>query len=611
MESEGLRASLPPDTEVARLYSRGLVKLRVFDALAARDLLEKAVAADPNYALAHSALAAAWSELGFDAKAKEEAKKAFELSAKLSREERLSVEGSYHAMASEWDKAADVYLTLWKTFPDNLDYGLKLMAAQVSGGHGKEALTTLESLRSLSGPGREDPRIDLAEGSAAESLGDFKRELQAASNAAEKGERLEARLLIARALIQKGWASERLGELQNAADALAKARSLFVAAGDTQGAASTQYSTAGVLYDQGNFAGAKKMYEDSLALFRQSGNRKGMAKVINAIANVLYDQGNLAAARKMYEQALPLQREIASKSGLAGVLGNLGNVLDGQGDLAGSKKMHEEALKYFTEVGDKRGMASTMGNLGILLYEMGALEESKKMYEQALNINRETGHKRGMAYELAGLSETLSAQGDLVTARNKGEEALAIRTEAGEQFTMAASQASLAALSLDEGRPAAAETLARQAADEFAKLKADENVAVTYSVLARSLLEQGKSNEAQELIQTAQRLSARSGVMAVHFEVDIAAALARAAAANHSRQDEIALAKRNLEAVLAKAARHGYLGYEFQSRLALGEIEMKSGKTTAGRARLQTLERDAKARGFLLVARKAAAITEQ
>src|SRR5438105_1166612 len=306
-ESAGLRASLPSDTEVARLYSQGLVKLRVFDALAARELLEKAVAADPNYALAHSALAAAWSDLGFDARAQEDAKKAFDLSAKLSREERLSVEGSYHAMASEWNKAADVYLTLWQSFPDNLDYGLKLMAAQVSGGHGKEALMTLGSLRSLSGPGHEDPRIDLAEGSAAESLGDFKRELQAASNAAEKGERLEARLLVARALIQKGWASERLGDLQNAADALAKARSLFVAAGDTQGAASSQYSSAGVLYDQGNFAGAKKMYEDSLALFRQSGNRKGMAKVINAIANVLYDQGNLAAARKMYEQALPLQ----------------------------------------------------------------------------------------------------------------------------------------------------------------------------------------------------------------------------------------------------------------------------------------------------------------
>ncbi|PYX39424.1 MAG: hypothetical protein DMG75_00870 [Acidobacteria bacterium] len=606
-ESAGLRASLPSDTEVARLYSQGLVKLRVFDALAARELLEKAVAADPHYALAHSALAAAWSDLGFDAKAQGEAKKAFDLSAKLSREERLSVEGSYHQFANQWDKAAEVYLKLWESFPDNLDYALRLMAAQVSGGRGKEALSTLVALRNLPGPAREDPRIDLAEGSTAESLGDFKRELQAASNAVEKGERHEARLLVARALIEQGWAFDRLGELQKSADPLAKARSLFAAAGDTQGVASTQYTTAGVLYDKGDFNGAKKMYEDSLALFRQSGNRKGMAKAINAIANVLYDQGNLAAAKKTYEQALPLQREIASKSGLAGVLGNLGNVLDGQGDLAGARKMHEEALEYFAEVGDKRGMASTMGNLGLLLYEMGGLEESKKMYEQALNITQETGYKRGMAFELAGLSETLSAQGDLVAARMKGEEALAIRTEIGEQWTTAASRASLAALSLDEGQPAAAEALARQAAGEFGKLKSEENVAVTDSVLARSLLEQGKTSEAQKVIQTAQELSARSGVIPVHFEVDIAAARIRAAAANHSRQDETEAAKRSLEAVLVKASRHGYLGYEFQSRLALGEIEMKSGKTTAGRARLQALERDAKAKGFLLIARRAAA----
>jgi tetratricopeptide (TPR) repeat protein len=233
------------------------------------------------------------------------------------------------------------------------------------------------------------------------------------------------------------------------------------------------------------------------------------------------------------------------------------------------------------------------------------------MYENALNITRQTGHKRGMAFELAGLSETLSAQGDLIEARKKGEEALAIRTEMGEQWTTAASHASLAALSLDEGRPEAAEALARQAADEFGKLKADENVAVTYSVLARSLLEQGKIGEAQKVIQSAQELSARSGVIPVHFEVDIAAARGRAAAANHSGQGETAAAKRNLGGVLAKATRHGYVGYEFQSRLALGEIEVKSGKTAAGRARLLALERDAKAKGFLLVARRAAAITAQ
>lgn len=90
-----LRGSLPSNPEAAKLHSEGLAKLRLFDTLAARDLLEKAVLADPKHPLAHSTLAAAWSALGYDARASQEAKKAFELSANLSREDRLLVEGRY------------------------------------------------------------------------------------------------------------------------------------------------------------------------------------------------------------------------------------------------------------------------------------------------------------------------------------------------------------------------------------------------------------------------------------------------------------------------------------------------------------------------------------
>ena len=42
------------------------------------------------------------------------------------------------------------------------------------------------------------------------------------------------------------------------------------------------------------------------------------------------------------------------------------------------------------------------------------------------------------------------------------------------------------------------------------------------------------------------------------------------------------------------------------ARLALGEIEVKSGVLTRGRAQLQTVERDASQKGFVLLARKAA-----
>ena len=57
----------------ARLYAEGLMRLRQFDALGARSLLEQAIQADPQFPLAHSALANTWSQLGYDSRAKEAA----------------------------------------------------------------------------------------------------------------------------------------------------------------------------------------------------------------------------------------------------------------------------------------------------------------------------------------------------------------------------------------------------------------------------------------------------------------------------------------------------------------------------------------------------------
>jgi hypothetical protein len=65
--------------------------------------------------------------------------------------------------------------------------------------------------------------------------------------------------------------------------------------------------------------------------------------------------------------------------------------------------------------------------------------------------------------------------------------------------------------------------------------------------------------------------------------------------------------KKNLEGVLAEANLLGLRQYQFEARLALGEMERKSSETAAGRARLQALEKDAASYGSLLIARKARA----
>ena len=90
-----MRLSQPSNVDAAKLYSEGLAKLQAFDALAARNLLNKAVAAAPGNAMSHSALAVAWRALGYNNEAKAEAKKAFDLSSNLDREQRLQIEARY------------------------------------------------------------------------------------------------------------------------------------------------------------------------------------------------------------------------------------------------------------------------------------------------------------------------------------------------------------------------------------------------------------------------------------------------------------------------------------------------------------------------------------
>jgi hypothetical protein len=97
-----------------------LAKLEKFDALAARALLEKAIAADPNHPLSHSALAQAWSALGYESKAAEEAKRALDPSANLPREQRLAIEGNYREFARDLPAAIEIYRTLSNFFPTTL-----------------------------------------------------------------------------------------------------------------------------------------------------------------------------------------------------------------------------------------------------------------------------------------------------------------------------------------------------------------------------------------------------------------------------------------------------------------------------------------------------------
>lgn len=600
-DAGSVRASMPSDPEAARLYAEGLKKLRAFDALKARDLLEKAVRAEPKFPLSRSALAEVWSRLGYDQKAKDEAQKAFDLSQDLAREDHLSVEARYRESNHEWDKAIDLYRTLFNSFPDNLDYGLRLANAQTSAAQAKDVPATVERLRRLPAPQNEDPRIDLAEAEAAETLGDFKLVQQAAARAAQKGLAEGAPLVLAESRAQEGWALERLGQPDKAAAAFAEAHDLYSKGGDRYGAAGALYLAGNTLYDRGDYAGARNNYEQVLAVYRSIGAQRGTASAYNGLGNVLRDLGQLAAAKSYYEKTLAIAREIGAKNTAAGALGNIANVLDDMGQLEEARKKHQECLQAFREVGNKRGEGSTLSNLANLLAELGNLEGAKQYYSEALKIVDQTGYRRGRGYALHGLADVLLSQDQLEAASKIAEEAQAIRRDLREDNNLAISNMQLALIRLEQGRLTEPEPLVRTAIDAFERAKMTENNAAAYGVLTRILLTEGKLSDAQNAAQRALILSQQTGSRPPHFDAAVAGARVKAAIGKSKG------ALQDLQGVLAEATKFGYVPYELEVRLAIGEIEIQSGKASTGRPHLEALAKDARAKGFLLIARKATA----
>ena len=597
-QSATVRASLPSSPEAARLYSFGLQKLRLLDARAARESLEQAVVLDPNHPPTHAALAEAWSLLGYDSKAKDQAKRALELSAQSSREERLSIEGRAHEILNEKPQAIESYQALWEFFPDDIDYGLLLIRAQVAGGHGSDAEKTLSDLRKLTVSDVDAARIDVAEASIAASSSDFKREQALSDRAASRAKAAGASLLVARALQSEAHASEHLGRTQQAIDFSNQARFLFESAGDRRAAARSVLGVGDVLYDRGDYEGAEKQFAAALPVFLEIGAQKSVRACRERMGNVFYSQGNMREARNYYEQVLSFDHEIDDPYGLGGDYGNLGNALEGLGNLPGSLKAHQQSLEIYQKIGDRRGASTTQNNLGNLMVELGNLDEAKKFYQQSLATTREIAYRLGEPYPITGMGDALLAEGDLAGARTQYEQALALCKQLDDEDFAAQIEASLASIDLYEKKYADGEALARQAVAGYEKANSTGEGAWAHAVLARNLLAAGNLAEAQSTVTKAFALVRKSTGEPFHYEVSFADARVKAKSGKTSE------ALNELNATLASARKFGYRLYEYQTRFAVGEIQMWSGSPSA-QSSLTSLEKDARDHGALLTANQA------
>ncbi len=593
------RASVPSNSEAERLYAEGLAKLQVFDPLAARTLFERAIAADSNHALSHSALAESLFALGYDLNAQAEAKKALDLSSSLSREDRLAIEGRYRELTNDRPAAVEIYRTLHAFFPDNLDYGLRFARAQIRAGHPADALQTVVTLRTLPEPEGKDARIGLMDASASERMGDMKRAQHAAAASAARAQEQGSGLMLADAIDNEAWAWVNLGEPDKAIADDTRARDLWLAAGDARHAAVALHGIAQYQSDKGDLQGARKSYEEALTEFRRIGANWDVASCSHNLGLAFFEQGDLEQARRHLQDALRIQRDLKDERGVSADLDDLGSVAMSAGDLPAAKQMNEESLRGFREIGDKRGQSITLVNLGEVLYHQGDLAGAAEKYGQAMAIQKELSFKTGLAFSLVDIARVLTAQDRLDEALSSAQQSVALREQNKEENYLAESDLQLAEIALDQARPADAESFARKAVSIFDKSKALGSSTLAYSLLARSLLAERKLSDARDAADRAATLVHSSSDRMIRMTAGFAKAEV------DTRSGKEADAERNLTALHAQANRDGYVVYELQARLLLAKAELQSGNSSGARARLNKLQSDARAKGFFLIARQA------
>jgi tetratricopeptide (TPR) repeat protein/TolB-like protein len=600
VDAAGVQASYPATPEAARLYSAGLSKVRVFDSREALPLLQKAIGADPKFPLAHSALALVWSNLGYDERAKDEAKLAFDLSGSLSREDRLLVEGQYREKAREWPIAIEVYHTLAGFFPDNTEYGLRLANAQTRGGKAKDALNTIVALRALPPPQNDDARISLQEAQVKRALGDTKGQLAAAAAAAQQAAAQGSKFVEASAKLAEGSAQFNLGEDEKALAAWEQSRQIWASAGYSGEVAKTINNTGLIWYHRGNLPEAKKCYEEALSIWRSTGNKAGVGTALANLANVQVDAGDLAGAKRTFLEVLAISRELGGTDALT--LVELADVQVELGDVAGAITNYREAGELARQQGDRRTLATAQAHIAGAFYLHGELGSAKRSVDEALDITHQTNDKSHAARTMANWGEILMAEGDLTQARKNLEQALQIRTEIGETSNVAATRLQLAALLIEEGNAVESERVAREVREEFRKEAHPDDEIGADKVLLRALHSENKSAEAMRELESAKLRLAQSQNVPDRLSIGIVGAQIQAAL---GKPDEALL---ELSRTVRDTARFGFVPDQFEARLAHGEIELKSGKIATAHSELAALRKDATKKGFGLIAQKATAL---
>jgi tetratricopeptide (TPR) repeat protein len=594
-EGLDLRRAVPMNSESARWFAEGVARFRQFDAVAARDALEKAVAADPQFALAYGELSDVYAYLGYDEKGAIAARRAVEISGGLPRSERLLLDAKYHQRAHRVKEAIDLYRLLVAQFPDDPDYRVRLVDALIDNSRGAEALAAVDAMKKLRGVTETDARVDLLDAWSAELVSDYARIGAATTRGIAKARAAQNREVLGELLVIRAVALAATSKYPEALVNFDEAEDLFASVGNRAGVAKSLRKRSYLYWRRGDLQEARRMNERALKIYQDIGQLLGAASATGGIGVILNSQGDHNGARARFTEALEIYRRIGDRQNTAWALSSIAGTYVMQNQLDAGIRQYEESLQLSREVGDVDQSANTLGNLGITYAMKGELVPAERYLGEALEVYRKMDDPSTIAEIEKELGKIAFHRGDLRTARERLDHSVKLRKEIGERGGVAEGQHSLAEIDLEERNPTNALALATAAASEY---EAEERHADRVRVLlvaARANTDLGRMGETRKILAAARQLMKAVQDPEVSAQLDL----------EQARLDGDLPA---LEKLVTRTAREKLLDTNFATRLALAQAQIRAGRRAAAQPVIDSLIADATTRGYGLIARQAKAL---
>jgi tetratricopeptide (TPR) repeat protein len=600
-----------PTPQALRWYQEGANAIRDGTYYKAAKALERAVALDPGFALAHARLADAADEMDDVSRAHEEMLKAVApgpVRSRLSSRDDLEIEAIRLTLTHDPAGAADSYRQLLSRVPDSERAAVYLDLGRVSekAGQPKEARAAY----------REAARLSPQFAAAFLRLGVLDRRAQRFADAEAdfaQAESLYKSLSnsegLTEVLYQRGVMANKRGDTGQAASILERTLQMARGAGNEQQQVQALLELSSVKSQQGDTAGAARDAGEATALTRSSGLDALTAGALIDQGNAHFLHGDLARAHECYMQSVESARRFHSQRTEARALLSLGSLSIQQSDLARGVNYVEQAVRFYDQGGDTKEKSVALVLLGRARRDEGDYAGALQAFEQQLALAAKTGDQAQLGNAREGVATVFEYQERYPEALASYRQAQTASQARGDQLGAGYGLASLGSVLTDLGRYPEAQTALDRAAAIAGRGGGFEALArLVEQYRARIALSQRRFAAAAA---AARKLLAASAQLGTSERIDVNRLACAAGLPLGARRAALAAC----QAALDEARASGVPRFVSAATLSLAQAQIENGNAAAARDAAMSVrseftrtgQRESEARALLIAARAARA----